>query len=85
VGRLDSLRSVFSFLRTRSRSEEAVSEYVIREHHRGRSLTAILDDLYVVNRCSKAQIDRMLERPEIVHAIGEDMISRARGERAGNR
>ena len=85
MGRFDSLRSVFSFLWTRTRREEAVADYVVREHHRGRNLTEILDDPYVVNRCSKEQIDRILERPEVVHAIGEDMIGRARSERSGAR
>lgn len=83
MGWLDSLRSTFSFLQWRSRTENAVAEYVIREHHRGRALSEILDDQYVKNRCSPQQIERMLERPELVHAIGEDMISRARVERAG--
>jgi hypothetical protein len=74
---------MFSFLWTRSRRESAVAEYVIREHHRGRSLHDILEDPYVVNRCTHVQIERLLERPEVVHAIGEDMISRARSQRAG--
>jgi hypothetical protein len=72
---------MFGFLFTRSRAEEAVAEYVVREHHRGRSLSEILTDPYVTNRCSREQIDRLLDRPEVVHAIGEDMISRARSDR----
>ena len=83
MSRLDSLRSVFSFLFTRSRSEAAVAQYVVREHHRGRDLADILEDAYVKNRCTREQIDRLLERPEVVHAIGEDMIVRARDERLG--
>jgi hypothetical protein len=83
VGWLDSLRSTFSFLGWSSRTENAVAEYVIREHHRGRSLHEILDDQYVQNRCTHEQIERLLDRPEVLHAIGEDMISRARVERAG--
>ena len=77
----DTFRGLFGFLFTRSRAENAVAEYVVREHHRGRSLTEILDDPYVTNRLSREQIDRLLDRPEIVHAVGEDMISRARTER----
>jgi hypothetical protein len=72
---------MFGFLFTRSRAEGAVAEYVVREHHRGRSLSEILTDPYVTNRCSREQIDRLLDRPEVVHAIGEDMISRARSDR----
>ena len=76
-----SFRGLFGFLFTRSRAEGAVAEYVIREHHRGRSLSEILEDPYVTNRCSHEQIDRLLDRPEVVHAIGEDMIGRARASR----
>lgn len=82
MGRLDSLRNAFSFLFTRSRMETAVAEYVVREHGRGRALAEILDDPYVVNRLSPAQVERLLDRPEVVHAIGEDTIVRARGERS---
>ena len=71
---------MFSFLFTRSRAEGVVAEYVVREHHQGRALAEILADPYVVNRLSREQIQRLLDRPEVVHAIGEDMISRARSE-----
>lgn len=81
MGRFDSLRGAFSFLWTSSRREQAVAEYVLREHHRGRSLHDILEDPYVTNRCSHEEIDRLLERPEVVHAIGEDMVSSARSGR----
>jgi hypothetical protein len=74
---------MFGFLFTRSRAETAVAEYVVREHHRGRALNEILDDPYVKNRCSREQIERLLDRPEVVRAIGEDMIDRTRTERAG--
>jgi hypothetical protein len=83
VARFDSLRSALSFLFTRSRTETAVAEYVVREHGRGRALAEILDDPYVTNRCTREQADRLLERPEVVRAIGEDVIGRARTERAG--
>jgi hypothetical protein len=78
----DSLRGIFGFLFTRSRAEDAVAEYVVREHHRGRSLSEILSDPYVANRCTREQIERLLDRPDVVQAIGEDMIDRARTDRA---
>ena len=59
----------FSFLFARSRKEDLVAEHVIREHHRGRSLDDILDDAYVTNRLSPEQVDRLLDRPEVVHAV----------------
>ena len=72
---LDIIRSPFAFLFTRTRAEEVVAEYVIREHHRGRSLNEILDDPYVTNRLSPEQTRRLLDRPDIVQAVGNDTIA----------
>jgi hypothetical protein len=71
----DILRSPFSFLFARPQTEELVAEYVVREHHSGRSLDAILADAYVTNRCTPEQIRRVLERPEVVHALGDDIAA----------
>jgi hypothetical protein len=79
MGLTDSIRSVFSFLSSRTRGEERMAEYVIREHRRGRPLRDILDDNYVTNRCSPEQISRLLDRPEVVHALGDDLTA-ARAE-----
>jgi hypothetical protein len=68
-------RGLFSFLGARSSQEERVAAYVIREHDRGRSLVDILDDPYVKNRCTPQQLRRVLERPEVVHAIGDDIAA----------
>ena len=76
----DLFRNPFSFLFTRSQSEERIAQYVIREHHRGRPLSEILDDNYVKNRLSPEQVRRLLDRPEVIHAIGDDLIARARAE-----
>jgi hypothetical protein len=70
--------SVFSFLGTRSTQEERVAAYVIREHDRGRSLDEILDDPYVRNRCSASEIARLLDRPDVVKAIGDDLAAEAK-------
>jgi hypothetical protein len=73
---VDILRTPFAFLFTRPQKEELVAEYVVREHHRGRSLADILDDPYVRNRCStEDQIRRVLERPDVIHAIGDDVVA----------
>jgi hypothetical protein len=69
------LRNPFSFLFTRSAKEERIATYVIREHERGRPLSEILDDPYVRNRCSKEELARLLERPEVVHALGEPAVA----------
>jgi len=76
VARLpDILRSPFAFLFARPQKEELVAEYVVREHHSGRSLIDILDDPYVKNRCTPEQVRRVLERPEVVHALGDDIAA----------
>ena len=71
---IEIIKSPFSFLFTRTKAEEVVAEYVIREHHRGRSLDDILDDPYVTNRLTPEQIKRLLERNDVIHAIGQDTI-----------
>ena len=65
------LRNPFSFLSTRSSKEERLSAYVIREHERGRALAEILDDPYVRNRATPQELARLLDRPEVIHALGE--------------
>jgi hypothetical protein len=72
------LRSPFSFLFTRSSAEDRVAAYVLREHARGRPLSEILDDRYVQNRLTPQQQSRLLDRPEMIHALGDDTIERAR-------
>ena len=68
-------RNPFSFLFQRSSGEERVAAYVIREHSRGRPLAEIIEDRYVQNRLSPEAQKRLLDRPEVIRAIGE-------GERA---
>jgi hypothetical protein len=76
VARLSEFfRNPFSFLFTRSAKEERIAAYVIREHERGRALSEILDDPYVQNRCSKDEIARLLERPEVIHALGATTVA----------
>lgn len=74
-----ALKDMFSFLFQRSAQEERVAQYVIREHGRGRALDEILQDKYVVNRLqSPDQRARLLDRPEITHALGEEKVEEAK-------
>jgi hypothetical protein len=57
--------------------EEALAAYVVREHRQGRSLAEILDDPYLKNRASDEQRLRLLERPEVIRAVGEDTAAMA--------
>jgi hypothetical protein len=74
----DFLRNPFSFLFTRSSGEDRIAAYVIREHERGRSLSEILDDPYIKNRTTPTERDRLLDRPEVIRALGRDTIQTAR-------
>jgi hypothetical protein len=78
VGIVDSIKGAFSFLSSRSQSEERMAQYVIREHHRGRPLVEILEDHYVTNRCTPEQIRRLLDRPDVVHALGDNLVAEAK-------
>ena len=81
MARLSSFfRGLFSFLGTHSQAEDRVATYVIREHRRGRDLKDILEDNYVRNRCTPAQIQRMLDQPEVIHALGESEVARVRDD-----
>jgi hypothetical protein len=83
VARLSSfLRNPFSFLFTQTSKQERVAAYVIREHGRGRPLAQILADPYVHNRCTDREVARLLDRPEIVHALGEGVVAPERERRA---
>jgi hypothetical protein len=74
-----AFKDLFSFLFQRSTSEERVAQYVIREHDRGRPLNEILEDKYVVNRLpSPDQRARLLDRPEVVHAVGGQKAEEAK-------
>ena len=79
ANRLTSLvRNPFSFLFARSSQEERLAAYVIREHDRGRSVTEILDDPYVRNRATREQLARLLDRPEVIRALGETTVEAER-------
>lgn len=69
------LRNPFSFLFARSGKEERIAAYVIREHERGRTLAEILEDPYIRNRCTPNEIARLLDRPEVIHSLGEGTVA----------
>ena len=74
-----AIKDLFSFLFQRSSGEERVAQYVIREHDRGRALSEIMEDRYVQNRLqSPEQRARLLDRPEIIHAVGSDKAEAAK-------
>jgi hypothetical protein len=80
VGRLTGfLGNPFSFLFARSSKDERIAAYVIREHDRGRRLDEIIDDPYIHNRATPRELARVLERPEVIEALGHATVAEAQG------
>jgi hypothetical protein len=69
------VRNPFSFLFARTSQEDRLAAYLIREHARGRSLDEVLDDPYVRNRATPQQVARLLDRPDVIHALGEGTVA----------
>jgi len=83
MARLGSIpRNPFSFLFAGSSHEDRIAAYLIREHERGRSLEEILEDPYVRNRCTPQEVERLLDRPELIRALGDDVVTASRAERS---
>jgi hypothetical protein len=71
-------RNPFAALFSRPRREDYLAQYVLRQCSQGRALADVLDDAYVRNRATPQEQARLLERPEIVAAIGEHVIAEMR-------
>ena len=69
------MRNPFSFLFARSATEDRVAAYLIREHRRGRAIDDILTDPFVRNRISDQQASRLLERADVLRAVGADVAA----------
>jgi hypothetical protein len=53
--------------------EERVISYIVRELHHGRKISAILADPYVRNRVNEERLGEILENPEILKAVEEEL------------
>jgi hypothetical protein len=79
MARLGSfLRNPFSFLFTTTSMEDQVIAYLTREHARGRRASEILQDRYVQNRLTPQQQNRLLDRPDVIRALGQQDVDAAR-------
>jgi hypothetical protein len=63
------------------RREEYLAQYVVREYTRGRTLADVLEDPYVRNRSTPEDRRRLLERPDVVGAIGRQVIDEMEAKR----
>ena len=57
---------------------DRLAAYIIREHSLGRPIEEIIDDPYLKNRVSREHIERLLERPDVIHAVTEDTAKAAK-------
>jgi hypothetical protein len=55
-----------------------VAAKVIREHGRGSGLAENQEDRYVQNRLSSQQRLRLLDRPELIQALGDETVEDTR-------
>jgi hypothetical protein len=74
-------RSPLAALFARSRREEYLVQYVVRECSHGRVFAEVLEDRYVLNRSTKEERARLLERREVIEAIGANVIAEMRAGR----
>jgi hypothetical protein len=79
MGRLSQIfRNPFAALFSRSDQIDRLAAYVIREHGRGRPLAEILEDPYIRNRSTPEQRQRILDNPDVIRALGQDTVERAK-------
>jgi hypothetical protein len=60
--------------------EDALVRYVVRELDSGRPLADVLTDAYVTNRSGTVDPRRLLDRREVIDAVGEDIVEDLRGK-----
>ena len=60
--------------------EDALVRYVVRELEGGRPLADVMTDPYVTNRAGQVDSRRLLDRPEIIAAVGEDVLDDLRAK-----
>lgn len=73
----------FKALSSTTRREQYVERYVLREHRKGRPLAEVLEDPYVRAWSTPTERARLLERPEVVAAVGDQAIADLRAAVAG--
>jgi hypothetical protein len=72
------VKNPLAFLFGHSRREDYLVRYVLREHADGRPLGEILEDPYVRGWSTPTERRRLLERPELVSALGEQSLAELR-------
>ena len=63
-------------------AEDALVRYVVREVELGRTLAEVFEDPYVTNRATATDRMRLMERREVIDAVGEDVLESLRTQLA---
>jgi hypothetical protein len=56
----------------RRRSDDAIARHVLEEARKGRVISEILEDAYVRNRATRGALQALLDRNDLVGALGRD-------------
>jgi hypothetical protein len=75
-GRATPFLSPFAFLDPASTRQERLAAYIRREHRRERPLREILNDPYLRSRCTQSQLELLIENPDLVHQLADDIAAR---------
>jgi hypothetical protein len=51
-----------------------LTAYIVREHQRGRRLSDILADRFLVEHASAAAVAHLLEDPRLIHRLSDDCL-----------
>jgi hypothetical protein len=54
--------------------------YVIREVAADRPLAEVMQDAYITNRAGQVDARRLLDRPEVIEAVGDDVAESLRAK-----
>ena len=54
--------------------------YVVREVAARRPLAEVMQDPYITNRADKVDSRRLLDRPEVIAAVGDDVLADLRAK-----
>jgi hypothetical protein len=78
------LTNPFKFLFATTRREQYVERYVLREHQKGRPFAEILDDPYVRAWSTAEERARLVERPNVIAALGDNALADLRAAAAAH-
>jgi hypothetical protein len=61
-------------------TEDALVRYVVREVTANRPLAEVMQDPYITNRADRVDSRRLLDRPEVIAAVGDDVLAELRSK-----